>query len=127
MNMTEDRYEEIAANAETQALDGIWSQLIYDSTVFSCRRDLFLWVLDRLLREKRIKLHKRGVFLTGSVDEQVEAFRRALPTSEEDADRQCTMPGRPPARFGMDFWWFLDICPAGVAWRRSDDSYVVDG
>lgn len=128
MDLSEDRYEEIAANAETQALDGIWSQLIYDTTVFSCRSELFLWILERLLREQRIKLHKRGVFLTGSIDEQVEVFRRALPTSEEDADRKCTLPGREPAypNFGMNVWWFLDICPAGVAWRRPDDSYVID-
>lgn len=125
-NLSEHRYEEITANAETQALAGIWSQLSYDTTVFSCKRELFLRILERLLREQRIKLHKRGVFLTGSVEEQVEAFRRALPTGEEDADRQCTLPGRPPARFGMDFWWFLDICPAGVAWRRAGGLYVVD-
>ena len=129
IKVSEDRYKEITGNAETQALRGIWSQLGDDTSVFSCKRELFLWILNRLLREHRIKLHKRGVFLTGSVEEQVEAFRRALPTTEEDADRQCTLPGREPAypEFGMNVWWFfIFFCPAGVAWRRSDGSYVVD-
>lgn len=44
---------------------------------FSERREIFLWVLERLLREGHIKLHKNGVFLESSIEGQVESFRRA--------------------------------------------------
>ena len=114
MNLSEDRYEEITANAETQALGGIWGQLSYDTPVFSCQRELFLWILDRLLREKRIRLHKNGVFLECDVDEQVDAMRKAWPSSVEASGYQ-------------DFWWwfFDEECPAGVAWRLADGTYAI--
>lgn len=61
------------------------------------------------------------------IDEQVDAFRQAFPKSEEDADRLCTKPGyeAPYKGFGMNVWWFLDVCPAGVAWRQQDGSYLI--
>jgi hypothetical protein len=123
--MEEERFLEVCCNAETQSLDGIWSQLQYDMPSFTGQRDLFFQVLERLLQEQRIKLHRRGVFLQGSIEEQVEVFRMAFPCSEADADRQCTKPGRAPAYegFGMNVWWFLDLCPAGVAWRAPDGTY----
>ena len=94
---------------------------------FDVRRETFLWILDQLLREGRIKLHKNTTFLETSIDDQVNAFRRAFPRSEEHADRVCTKPGyeAPYKGFGMNVWWFLDVCPAGVAWRQPDGSYQI--
>ncbi|MBB1602284.1 DUF596 domain-containing protein [Variovorax sp. UMC13] len=121
----QDRYDEIVGNAETQSLMGVWTQLRYDGPEFDRRRDAFLWILESLLREGRIKLHKNGVFLSTEIDDQVEMFRLAFPASEEDADKRCTKPGFEAAYegFGMNVWWFLDICPAGVAWQMPDGSY----
>ena len=59
-------------------------------------------------------MHKNGVFLDTPIEEQVEAFRRAFPESVADSGYE-------------DFyWWFFDeACPAGVAWRHADGSYVI--
>lgn len=112
--MNEERFLEIRGNAETQALSGIWSQLQHDAPFFTDRRELFLYVVDRLLREEHIKLHKDAVLLEGNVHEQVEAFRRAFPANE--------------AASGYEefYWWFFDDeCPAGVAWRKPDGGYQI--
>lgn len=94
---------------------------------FESRSQSFLWLLERLLREGHIKLHKHGVFFESPIEEQVEMFRRAFPYSESDADRMCTKPGYevPYEGFGMNVWWFMDVCPAGVAWRQPDGSYQI--
>ncbi|MGA0569788.1 DUF596 domain-containing protein, partial [Variovorax sp. VNK109] len=120
-------FKEYADDSTSGSLALLWSNVPYHWSTFEEHRDVFLWVFERLLREGRIKLHKNGVFLEGSIEEQVEAFRKAFPSSEEDADKRCTKPGYEPAYegFGMNVWWFLDICPAGVAWRRPDGSYQI--
>lgn len=112
--MNDDRLQEIAENAESQALTGIWIQLKYDTSKFEQQRALFLHVLDRLLREGSIKLHKNGIYLMIPIDDQVDAFRRAWPKTESDSGYE-------------DFyWWFFDPdCPAGVAWRQPDGSYLI--
>ncbi|MCE2859343.1 MAG: DUF596 domain-containing protein [Oxalobacteraceae bacterium] len=81
---------------------------------FSDRREIFLWVLERLLREGRVKLHKNGIFLKSSIEDQVELFKKSWPESEEASGYE-------------DFyWWFFDPeCPAGIAWRKDDGSYEI--
>ncbi|MGC4394662.1 DUF596 domain-containing protein [Hydrogenophaga sp. T2] len=81
---------------------------------FESRSQSFFWLLERLLREGHIKLHKNGVFYESPIDEQVEMFRRAFPESEKKSGYE-------------DFyWWFFDDeCPAGVAWRQADGSYQI--
>ena len=81
---------------------------------FSDRREIFLWVLERLLREGRVKLHKNGIFLKSSIEDQVELFKKSWPESEEASGYE-------------DFyWWFFDPeCPAGIAWRKGDGSYEI--
>ena len=81
---------------------------------FSDRREIFLWVLERLLREGYIKLHKNGVFLEASIKDQVELFKNSWPKSE--------------AASGYEdfYWWFFDPeCPAGIAWRQPDGHYEI--
>lgn len=125
--MERARFDEIVGNAETQSLNGIWSQLSFDTKCFERRKELFLWILERLLSDERIKLHRKGTFLQGNVEEHIKMFRHAWPVSEDDADRMCTKPGyeAPYKHFGMDVWWFMDVCPAGVAWRMPDGSYQI--
>jgi len=81
---------------------------------FSYRREIFLWVLECLLREGRVKLHKNGIFLKSSIEDQVELFKKSWPESEEASGYE-------------DFyWWFFDPeCPAGIAWRKDDGSYEI--
>lgn len=112
---------------QDHAISWLWDPAERIGRNFNERRDLFLWLLNRLLLEGRIKLHAKGNFFDASVDEQVDRFRQAFPQSEEGADRICTMPGHvaPYEGFGMNVWWFLDVCPAGVAWLQADGGYQI--
>ena len=87
------------------------------SITFSDRQEAFLWALERLLQEGRIKPHKNGVFLEMSIDELIDAIRQAWPLSEKP------YPTHPDADF---YLWFIDpACPAGIAWRQVDGSYLI--
>ena len=94
---------------------------------FSDRREIFLFILEHLLRDGRIKLYKNGIFLESSVEDQIKLFRKAFPKNENDADQICTLPGKkaPYEGFGMNVWWYLDKCPATVAWRKGDGRYMM--
>ncbi|WP_231368650.1 DUF596 domain-containing protein, partial [Escherichia coli] len=74
--LSEREYKELADAAEGQTLDAILCYSVPDiypaEFSFADRREIFFWVLTRLLKEGRIKLAKHGKFLEGSVDEQVE-------------------------------------------------------
>jgi hypothetical protein len=117
---------EIIYYSDGQAIDGLWHRLDI-VTDFTERKNNFLWVLERLLKEGRIKLHKNGVFLESSIEDQIETFRHAFPESMKDADRVCTKPSYevPYEDFGMNVWWFMDSCPAGIAWQVEDGSYEI--
>ena len=105
--------DEIIYYSDGQAIDGLWHRLDM-FTEFSERKNNFLWTLERLLKEGRVKLHKNGVFLESPIEAQIEVFRRAWPTSIKNSGYE-------------DFyWWFFDPeCPAGIAWRREDGSYEI--
>lgn len=125
-NLNEDALNEIIYFSDGQAIDGLWHRLDM-ITIFSNRSDTFIWLLECLLREGRIKLHKNGVFLKSSIEDQIKLFKESFPKDEHDADRICTKPGMesPYEGFGMNVWWFLDSCPAGVAWRQDDGHYEI--
>lgn len=119
---------------EGDTLAGLWLVTDWDErkqtipkeiATFEYRKEVFLWALERLLREGRLKLAKHGKFLEGTVEEQVEAFRRAWPESELDADKRSLLPGDPHigSGVGMGLWFFMDDCPAEAAWRQPDGSY----
>ena len=107
---------EIIYYSDGQALDGLWHRLdiLYD---FTERKNTFLCTLERLLKEGRIKLHKNGVFLESSIEDQIDAFRRAWPNSDKP------YPNHPDADFYL--WFFDPECPAGIAWRQEDGSYEI--
>ena len=112
---------------EGHSIAGIWHSSNRVGDDFLKRREAFLWILEQLIKQSRIKLHKKGVFLESPIDEQIAPFRRAFPKNEKDAhqivfntdETQC----RPSTAIGL--WFFLDDCPAGIAWRREDGSYEI--
>jgi len=101
--------------ADGKSIVNLWypSKRIFGAE-FIKSRDAFLWILERLLREGRVKLHKNGIFLKSSIEDQVELFKKSWPESEEASGYE-------------DFyWWFFDPeCPAGIAWRKDDGSYEI--
>ncbi|HHW4677660.1 MAG TPA: DUF596 domain-containing protein, partial [Xylella fastidiosa subsp. fastidiosa] len=73
-----------------------------DPDSFEERKNDFLFLVGKLLDEGELKLAKKGKFMTGTTEEQVEMFRKSFPTSDEEME------------FGV--WFFADECPAGAVW-----------
>lgn len=134
-NFSDKLYETLIPKIIESDLLDFWLATHYDesgvdieeSISFDQRRDIFLWILERLLTERRIKLHKNRVLLEIPIEKQIELFRSVFPKNRKDADRICTKPKYdvPYEDFGMNVWWFMDDCPAGVAWRREDGHYEI--
>ncbi|MDO9436648.1 DUF596 domain-containing protein [Hydrogenophaga sp.] len=125
LSRSEDQLSVFLRRSEHGAIVDLWLATHYDENEtdaadhvsFMERRDAFCWAVERLLQEGRIRLHKDGKFLETSIDEQVERFRSAWPSSEKPY----------PQHLDADFYlWFFDpACPAGVAWRQPDGSYLI--
>ncbi|WCF27361.1 DUF596 domain-containing protein [Xylella fastidiosa] len=93
------------------ALDGLWDSVGYaygvspiqvDPDSFEERKNDFLFLIGKLLDEGKLKLAKKGEFMTGTTEEQVEMFRKSFPASDEGMLRGA--------------WFFADDCPAGAVW-----------
>lgn len=109
--LSDKEYNELIDAAGGQMLDGVFCRSEPDDPPadfsFDDRREIFFWALTRLLKEGRLKLANHGQFLDGTIEEQVELFREALPRREAELN---------------DGLWFLDEeCPAGAVWVDPDD------
>lgn len=76
---------------------------------------MFFDFLARALAEKKIKLASKGVFLSGTIMEQLDLFRTAWPKYPSD-DKDDDLD-----EFGM---WFLVKAPAGLVWLTPDGKEV---
>ncbi|HDX8940905.1 DUF596 domain-containing protein [Klebsiella michiganensis] len=113
INYLSDReYHELVDAAEGRILDAILCYSVPENAPadfsFDDRREIFLWVLARLLKEGRIRLAKHGQFLDGTIEEQVELFRKVFPKTE--------------AEVNDGLWFFDEKCPAGAVWVEPDGS-----
>lgn len=99
------------------SMGAIWQHISVEcdelSDNYAFRTKVFFCILTRLLTEKKIKLAVNGVFLSGSVEQQVLIIQAAwppYPCEDEDEDDDLD-------EYGM---WFLVKAPAGVVWLSSD-------
>ena len=84
---------------------------------FQIRKKSFLGLMEKLMREGKLKLAKNGVFLTCSIEEQIEIFNNAFPNSDADVDMG-----------GAGTWFFTDSCPGGAVWveKRASGEEVLE-
>ena len=113
--ITDEQFKELYMAAEGRNLGAVFSYSEPEeppSLTFSFedRKNIFLWVLTRLLKEGRIKLAKHGKFLEGTVEEQVERFRQVFPKTEEEMED--------------GIWFFDEVCPGGAVWVLEDGSFA---
>ncbi|MGO4154838.1 DUF596 domain-containing protein [Cupriavidus sp. YAF13] len=113
--LSDAQYDFIADGCEDMELDAIWDYfskpfgspfLPLDLRTFEDRRDAFLWVLERLLREGRIVLIRLGTqsSIGGDISDQVRRFLEAFPKTDGEMDG--------------GLWFFSPSCPGGAAWQR---------
>ncbi|MBC8952386.1 DUF596 domain-containing protein [Xenorhabdus sp. PB62.4] len=67
---------------------------------FGERQDYFFEFLEWLLKDGKIKLAKHGVFLEGTIDEQLARLRAAFPKTEEELYN--------------GLWFVFEECPGGI-------------
>jgi hypothetical protein len=60
------------------------------------------------MEEYKVCLDKNGIFLEGTIDEQLALFKNAFP--EEERMKEID-----------HYWWYLDDCPATVVWILDRD------
>lgn len=99
--------EQLLDYGEGRGLDYVWAWAEKEGTTFEPRREAFLWILRRLLESGRLKLHKNGKILEGTVDEWVQRFNEVMPEKDGDA---CFDPP------DFSFWFFTDECPGEAVW-----------
>ncbi|STZ01718.1 Uncharacterized protein conserved in bacteria [Moraxella atlantae] len=117
--MTEHDYQELRkiAIAEPHDLSYLWDW-VQDPNVgyvnqnllftFKERREAFFEVLERLMVDKVLFLEKDGIFLQGSIKQQIDLFRKSFPNSEEEI----------LSIGGMFVWFVLPSCPAYAVWKQ---------
>jgi hypothetical protein len=112
LQLSDSLYGFIVENTRGQALNGLWAilnslglDLPYPERVecnFVLKRQLFFNILQKLMRDDKVRLAKNGIFLIGSIEEQIALFEKAFPISEEAMDSGI---------------WFFDVeCLAGAVW-----------
>lgn len=97
--------EMMALNASWSGLDLLGTQTPFPELLsqnFLLKKEIFFFIVQTLLHDGRLRLAKNGIFLTGSIEEQLALFEKNFPTSEEAID--------------SGIWFFDDECPAGAVW-----------
>jgi len=100
--VTNDQLKEVYENAKLQSTSGLWYPFSYDDS-YQNSIDAFLECLFTFLNEGKLRLAKKGKFLEGTIEEQIELFRKSFPDEERMKEVES-------------YWWYLDDCPAGVVW-----------
>ena len=75
-----------------------------DESNFEMKKKLFFDVITLMLIDGRMRLAKKGQFLQGTIEEQVQLWRSSFPLSEQSQDEIG----------GIGTWFFMDDCPAGI-------------
>ncbi|WP_033727495.1 DUF596 domain-containing protein [Pseudomonas cremoricolorata] len=102
MNISDETYCQIVKFSEGFDVNALWLNLAQalSQSGFEERKTFFLQILRRLLTEGRVKLAADS-FLTGSVEEQVDAYLRAFPDEDQldedifwlNRNGECWVPG----------------------------------
>jgi hypothetical protein len=110
--LTEEQYKDRKETLEGASMVTIWENIHPNSISgeitlsFNEEKELFLWFIERLMHDGKVKLGSDGLFLTGSIKEQIDRFRVNFPNTPEDMEHGA-----------FNGYWFLsDACPAGIVW-----------
>lgn len=110
--MIGELYKMVLRSAFGLSMGIIWQhmtvELLGSSIDYASRVNLFFSLMERLMLEGNIRLAYDGVFLVGTIQDQLDVLKEAWPeeAGEDDLDG-----------FGL---WFITEAPAGVVWIDSD-------
>ncbi|MBC3215160.1 DUF596 domain-containing protein [Serratia fonticola] len=110
--LTENQYEERKDTLEGLSIGNLWKNIHPEGVSgeitlnFDEEKTIFLWFLRRLMEDGKIRLASRGVFLPGTIEEQMNHFEKTFPKNQEQMDDGA-----------FDGFWFLtEKCPGGIVW-----------
>lgn len=109
--LTSREYNRIKAYSEFGSFYLLWGQCVPISNEvgnfsYEENKKLFFEVLSILLKDGCLRLHKTGILLEGSIDEQLDKFYIDFPNTEKDMED--------------GLWFYYDSCPAEPAWLKKD-------
>ncbi len=115
--------EEVIKNNYAMGMEGIWFDIYYNLTEdLNNAKEIFLYVISVLLNQGKVRLADNGIFLTGTLEDQIQTFRDKWPSWDKfDADMfYITKPYQKDGKTMADFW-----IPGGLVWIDPDDgSYL---
>ena len=81
-------YERTIQEVEGSTADALWltTKWHYKELTYEERKQFFLSVMYRLMKEGRLKLAFQGKFLEGTIEEQVALYSERWPKNEADLD-----------------------------------------
>lgn len=112
-------YQAVIASARGLSLGALWQHLevecrtILDNSAL--RKELFFGLLQQLLNAGQARLARDGVFLPGTLEEQLQQLAEAWP-QPDSADELDDLD-----ETGL---WFLVKAPAGLVWTMPDGQEV---
>ena len=110
--MIDQLYESVLQSAFGLSMGAIWQHMTVElsgSPVdYSRRIELFYTLMNRLMTEGNVRLAKDGLFLVGTIQDQLDVLKKAWPDKPDEDD----LDG-----FGL---WFITEAPAGIVWIDVD-------
>ncbi|MCS3430695.1 DUF596 domain-containing protein [Klebsiella sp. BIGb0407] len=119
MENTDKIYSLVIESAYGLSIGAVWQHIRVDCSEISddylFRKQMFFDFLTRALTEGKIKLATKGVFLSGSISEQLNLFQTAWPQyPSDDEDDELDESGM----------WFFVKAPAGLVWLTPDGEEI---
>jgi len=112
-------YQAVIASARGLSLGALWQHLEVECRNIpenrALRKVLLFGLLQQLLNAGQVRLASDGVFLTGTVEEQLQQLAEAWPQPDSDDELD-----------GLDEtgFWFLVKAPAGLVWITPEGQEV---
>ncbi|MDK6203688.1 DUF596 domain-containing protein [Oligella urethralis] len=88
IEIDDEIYERTIEEIEGFAADALWltTKRHYKELTYEERKQFFLSVMYRLMKEGRLKLAFQGKFLEGTIEEQVALYSERWPKNEAELD-----------------------------------------
>lgn len=108
----EDFIEKTIKNNYAMDMNGIWFDIYPDLTNdLDIAKEIFLYILSILLHKNIVRLANNGIFLKGTVEDQIKKFRDKWPSWDNFDSDLFYITAKPDEKGMYDFW-----IPGGLVW-----------
>ena len=120
IDIKDNVYDELYELSNGMTASALWGEVIFylgENSPYEDRKQFFLSVMYRLMKEGRLKLAFQGKFLEGTIKEQLALYSERWPKNEDDLDEvDFEFTTNPENRDELlDFW---PLC--GFVWFYED-------